>query len=75
MSFEDFMKAIQSNEVANPEYARKLPQHEILHSRTNALYNGNCAFERAKLDIVAKAYELGLVVPDGLLLPTISRTV
>lgn len=75
MSFQDFMEAIQKNEVVNPGYARKLPQHEIRHSHFNAHYNGNHAFERTRLDIIAKAYELGMVDANGLLLSSFSRTV
>lgn len=68
VSFDDFMKAIQNNRVINHSYSRNAPYDEIQHSRINAQYNGNYEFEHIKMNIVEKAYELGMVGFDGVLL-------
>ncbi len=69
VSFEEFMRAIQSERVMNAGFSRKLPNHEIQHSRVNAQYNGNYQFEHRKMSVIEKAYELGIVGYDGVLLP------
>lgn len=74
-SFDDFMKAIQNNQVVDHSYSRNLPNHEIQHSRINAQYNGNYEFENKKMSIVEKTYELGIVGFDGVLLPSFMKKV
>ena len=70
ISFAEFMKAVQENRVVNPRYARALPEHEVRSSRLNAQLNGNVSFENQKLGMIEKAYSLGMIGPDGVLLPS-----
>ena len=70
ISFPEFMNAVQENRVVNPRYARALPEHEVRSSRLNAQLNGNVSFENQKLGMIEKAYSLGMIGPDVVLLPS-----
>jgi len=73
VTFEQFMRMIENNQVVNATLARPLPSHEVQHSRINAQFNGNAQFENAKLNILKKAYELGMIGFDGVLQPAVSE--
>jgi hypothetical protein len=72
VTFEQFMQMIANNQVVNAKFARPLPSHEIHHSRINAQFNGHVQFENAKLNILKKAYELGMIGFDGVVQPAVS---
>ena len=70
VSFDEFMRRIDRGKVIHAKYARGIPSHEIQDSRTNARFNGNPQFENAKLSVLKKAYELGMIGFDGVLQPS-----
>ena len=69
VSFDEFMRMIDHDRVIHAKYARGIPLREIQDSRTNARFNGNAQFENAKLSVLKKAYELGMIGFDGVLQP------
>jgi hypothetical protein len=73
VTFEQFMRMIENNQVINAKFARPLPSNEIQQSRINAQFNGNVQFENARLNILQKAYELGMIGFDGVLQPLVSE--
>ncbi len=68
MSFAEFLHALKDDEIVDPNYAREVPAFEMRSSAVNARMNGNPSFETRKFDIIQKAYELGLVDYQGILL-------
>ncbi|MEX1030031.1 MAG: hypothetical protein WDZ91_08310 [Paenibacillaceae bacterium] len=70
VSFDTFMKAIQKDQVINQKYSRDIPNYEIQSSGINAKLNGNYEFENKKMSIVERAYELGMIGYDGVLIPS-----
>ena len=70
VSFDEFIRMIDRGKAIHDKYARGIPSHEIQDSRTNARFNGNPQFENAKLSVLKKAYELGMIGFDGVLKPS-----
>lgn len=71
INFNDFMDALKENEPINQDYARILPKSQIRQSSVNIHYNNNPDFESKTLDIIKKAYALGLVNYSDMLIPSI----
>lgn len=68
MSFTDFLEAIKNKDIVNEEFARSVDAYEIRNSEVNAKRNNNPYFEMQKFKAIQKAYELGLVDINGILL-------
>lgn len=71
MNFIDFMKKIEADELVNENYARALPESQIISSKINARFNGNVKFEQNTLSIIEKAYQFGMVNNNNMLISLI----
>jgi hypothetical protein len=68
MSFEQFMEAIRKDQVVHRRYARPVSAEEIRNNQIYEQNNGADGFARQRFATIAKAYELGLVDRNGILL-------
>lgn len=68
MSFTDFLEAMKKTDIINEGYARPVDAYEIRNRAVNEKRNNNHYFEMQKFHAIQKAYELGLVDIDGILL-------
>lgn len=73
VTFDQFIKTIQEDKVVNQNYARTIPkiQREIFEN--SARSNGAHVFESQALSIVEKAYRLGIVDHNDLLIPDLAK--
>jgi hypothetical protein len=67
ISFDEFVKTINEDKVVDPGYARAIPQAQRQIFEGSARSNGAYAFESQALSMVEKAYKLGLVDHNDLL--------
>ena len=67
ISFDEFVKTIKEDKVIDPGYARAIPQAQRQIFEGSARSNGAYAFESQALSMVEKAYKLGLVDHNDLL--------
>jgi hypothetical protein len=67
MSFEQFMEAIRQDQVVNRNYARPVSEEEARNNQIYEQNNGADSFSRQRYATIARAYELGLVDRNGIL--------
>jgi hypothetical protein len=68
MTFEQFMKAIQENRVVNEQFDRPLSTQEIRNNQIYMQHNGSDPFARQRFAMITRAYVLGLVDRNGVLI-------
>jgi len=68
MTFEQFMEAIQENQVVNDKYDRPISAQELRNNQIYMQHNGYDPFARQRFDMIVRAYELGLVDENGILI-------
>ncbi|GIP23596.1 MULTISPECIES: hypothetical protein [Paenibacillus] len=67
MSFEQFMSAMERNQVLHANLARRTPSEEVDYNRIYEQQNGASLFARQRYEAIQKAYHLGLVDLNGVL--------
>ncbi|WP_175495172.1 hypothetical protein [Paenibacillus sp. cl141a] len=68
MNFEEFMIALDNQRVVNPDFARQTPSDEQEYNRVYQHQNGQSNIARQRFEAIMKAYELGLVDMNGILI-------
>lgn len=67
ITFESFLEAIKKEQILNHDYARNISLDEV---KNNAIYSRNAGdlFTQNRFSTLEKAYELGLVDANGILI-------
>ncbi|MCY9508913.1 hypothetical protein M5W68_05895 [Paenibacillus larvae] len=68
MSFEEFLKRIEKNEVVDPGNVRPLSQREYQDKLINIQYGGNSKFQNQEYAFIERAYSLGMSDLNGVLI-------
>lgn len=68
MTFEQFMEAIQENQTVNGKYDRPISVQERKNNQIYMQHNLYAPFARQRFDMIVRAYELGLVDENGILI-------
>lgn len=68
MTFDQFMAAIETNRVVNEWYGRPISGQEARNNQIYMQSNGFDPFARQRFDTIVRAYELGLVDGNGILI-------
>lgn len=68
ISFEEFLKRIEKNEVEDPNNVRTLSQREYQDKLVNIQYGGNSDYQNQMYAFLEKAYSLGMLDRNGILI-------
>jgi hypothetical protein len=71
INFEQFMEAIRKGQVVNHNYARPVSLEEVRNNQIYEQNNGADSFTRQRFFTIARAYELGLVDSNGILVSSV----
>ncbi|CAM2916019.1 hypothetical protein PASE110613_07385 [Paenibacillus sediminis] len=71
MSFEQFMDAIHKDQAVNHNYTRPVSAEEVRNNQIYEQHNGTDCFARQRFLTISRAYELGLVDSNGILISSV----